>query len=69
MKLTVTARTILRDVTLFPDRLSGTAVVDEALVTLLPGEQFTFTVQSEEPLSVEHLSSRPVLRCVNDLIT
>jgi beta-mannosidase len=42
-------------------------VVSDALVTLLPGESFSFTVQAEEALSAEHLSSRPVLRCINDV--
>jgi beta-mannosidase len=67
LRLTVTARSILRDLTVFADRLSPTAVVSDALVTLLPGESFSFTVHSRESLSAEHLSSRPVLRCVNDL--
>ena len=49
------------------DRLDPAAVVSDALVTLLPGEQFSFTVRTDRPLSVEHLSSRPVLRCVNDV--
>jgi beta-mannosidase len=67
VRLTVTAGNILRDLTVFADRLCPTAVVSDALVTLLPGESFSFTVQTDEPLSPEHLSSRPVLRCVNDL--
>jgi beta-mannosidase len=67
VKLTVTARTILRDVCVFPDRLSPRATVSDALVTLLPGDSYTFTVHTDQPLSIEHLSSRPVLRCVNDI--
>ncbi|MBQ1050765.1 glycoside hydrolase family 2 protein [Micromonospora sp. C51] len=63
----VTARTILRDVTLFPDRLDPSAEVDTALVTLLPGEAATFTVRSAAPLDPTALTTRPVLRCVNDL--
>ncbi|MEV4709878.1 glycoside hydrolase family 2 protein [Micromonospora sp. NPDC049374] len=63
----VTARTILRDVTLFPDRLDPSAEVDPALVTLLPGESATFTVRSAAPLDPTALTTRPVLRCVNDL--
>jgi beta-mannosidase len=67
VRLTVTARSILRDVTVFADRLAPAAEVSDALVTLLPGDSFTFTVHTQESLSAEHLSSRPVLRCVNDL--
>ncbi|TCB95588.1 glycoside hydrolase family 2 protein [Micromonospora zingiberis] len=63
----VTARTVLRDLTLFPDRLDPTAQVDEALVTLLPGESATFTVRSATPIDPTALTTRPVLRCVNDL--
>ncbi|MCZ7420485.1 glycoside hydrolase family 2 protein [Verrucosispora sp. WMMA2121] len=63
----VTARTILRDVTLFPDRLDPSAEIDTALVTLLPGEAATVTVRSAAPLDPTALTTRPVLRCVNDL--
>ncbi|MEV1014005.1 glycoside hydrolase family 2 protein [Micromonospora sp. NPDC049801] len=66
-RVRVTARTVLRDLTLFPDRLDPAATVDEALVTLLPGESTTFTVRSEAPLDPASLTTRPVLRAVNDL--
>ncbi|MFG2056580.1 glycoside hydrolase family 2 protein [Micromonospora sp. NPDC048930] len=63
----VTARTVLRDLTLFPDRLHPSAEVDQALVTLLPGESATFTVRADAPLDPGALTRRPVLRCVNDI--
>ncbi|MFJ6195580.1 glycoside hydrolase family 2 protein [Micromonospora sp. NPDC092111] len=66
-RVRVTARTVLRDLTLFPDRLDPAAEVDAALVTLLPGESATFTVTSGAPLDAAALTSRPVLRCVNDI--
>ncbi|AEB43350.1 beta-mannosidase [Micromonospora maris AB-18-032] len=62
----VTARTILRDLTLFPDRLDPSAQVDDALITLLPGESTTFTVHSTPPLDPTALTTHPTLRCVND---
>jgi beta-mannosidase len=65
--VTVTARVLLRDVTLFPDRLDPAATVDDALVTLLPGERFTFRVRSRAALAPDALTRAPVLRCVNDL--
>ncbi|SCL29628.1 beta-mannosidase [Micromonospora nigra] len=65
-RVRVTARTVLRDLTLFPDRLDPSAQVDEALVTLLPGESTTFTVCADAPLDPVALTARPVLRCVND---
>ncbi|WP_422752949.1 glycoside hydrolase family 2 protein [Micromonospora sp. WMMD708] len=67
-RVRVTARTVLRDLTLFPDRLDPAAEVDTALVTLLPGESVTFTVSSRTPLDPAALTGRPVLRCVNDLV-
>ncbi|MGV9767110.1 glycoside hydrolase family 2 protein [Micromonospora tulbaghiae] len=67
-RVRVTARTVLRDLTLFPDRLDPAAQVDRALVTLLPGESATFTVHAPGPLDAGALTRRPVLRCVNDLV-
>ena len=64
--VTVTARTILRDLVLQADRLDPSAEVDRALVTLLPGESVTFRVTGAGPLSTEDLLHPPVLRCVND---
>ncbi|MFD6661838.1 glycoside hydrolase family 2 protein [Micromonospora chalcea] len=66
-RVRVTARTVLRDLTLFADRLDPAAQVDRALVTLLPGESVTFTVRATRPLDAAALTYRPVLRCVNDL--
>ncbi|MEV4478878.1 glycoside hydrolase family 2 protein [Micromonospora coxensis] len=66
-RVRVTARTVLRDLTLFPDRLDPSAEVDRALVTLLPGESTTFTVTAAAPLDPAALTARPVLRCVNDI--
>nr|WP_238425080.1 hypothetical protein [Micromonospora parastrephiae] len=66
-RVRVTARTVLRDLTLFPDRLDGSATVDRAMVTLLPGESTTFTVRADGLLDAVALTARPVLRCVNDI--
>ena len=66
-RVTVTARTTLRDLTLYPDRLHPDAEVDRAGVTLLPGESVTFTVTGVTGPDPAALTRRPVLRCVNDL--
>ncbi|WP_049564421.1 glycoside hydrolase family 2 protein [Nonomuraea sp. SBT364] len=68
-RVTVTARTVLRDLALFPDRLDPAASVDDLLVTLLPGETATFHVTTTESLDTEALTSPPVLRCVNEHAT
>jgi beta-mannosidase len=64
-RLTVTARTLLCDVCLLADHLDPEATVSEQLVTLLPGESFTFVVRSEKDLEVDALTSWPVLQCAN----
>jgi beta-mannosidase len=65
----VTARTLLRDLTLQVDRLHADAVVADQLVTLLPGEQRTFAVETRADLDQAALLTRPVLRTANDLLT
>jgi beta-mannosidase len=67
MAVTVTAHTLLRDLTLFPDRLDPAAEADDAMITLLPGETATFIVRTSEQLDPAGLTARPVLRCVNDI--
>lgn len=66
-RVTVTARTLLRELTLFPDRLDPAAAADRALLTLLPGESATVTVTGLAELDPAALTAPPVLRCVNDL--
>jgi beta-mannosidase len=65
--VTVRARTLLRDVALFPDRLDPDAEVDDALVTLLPGESVRFTVRSGQTLDPAAFAGPPVFRCAADL--
>ncbi|MEU7867318.1 glycoside hydrolase family 2 protein [Dactylosporangium sp. NPDC049140] len=62
----ITARTMLRDLALFPDRLHPSATVDDQLVTLLPGESVVFAVRAEVALDPAALVAHPVLRCVNE---
>ena len=63
----VTARSLLRDLTIYPDRVDPTARVDTALVTLLPGETATFTVRTNCSADPRVWTRPPVLRCVNDV--
>ena len=64
-KVTITARTLLRDLCLFADRLDPSAVVNEQLITLLPGESFTFEFNSKRELPAQALTTTPVLQCAN----
>lgn len=65
----VTAHTLLRDLTLLADRLAPDAVVDEQLITLLPGEttQIRVRLPSGGGVSPAFLTA-PVLRTANDLV-
>jgi beta-mannosidase len=66
-QVTVTARTFLRSLILYPDRLDPSAQVDDADVTLFPGESVTFTVTGAADLDADASTRPPVLRCVNDI--
>ncbi|HVX46396.1 MAG TPA: hypothetical protein VHC49_21060 [Mycobacteriales bacterium] len=65
--VTVTARTLVRDLALFVDRVAPAATVDDMLITLLPGESHEFRLS--EALDAQRLAAAPVLRCANDLTT
>ena len=66
----VSASSLVKDLTLFPDRLDPLAGVDTALVTLDAGQSHTFQVNSTvADLDVAALAQKPVLRSVNDLVT
>jgi beta-mannosidase len=67
-RVTVTARTLLRDLALLVDRLAPDAVVDDMLITLLPGETVTFETRTCAQLTPEQLIDPLVLRSANQLI-
>ncbi|MFF8101353.1 glycoside hydrolase family 2 protein [Streptomyces sp. NPDC016640] len=60
--ITVTARTLVRDLLLQADRLDPGAVADRGLVTLLPGEEVTIGVRGWKTPDPE--SARSALYCV-----
>jgi len=64
-RLTITARTLLRDLCLLPDHLDPDAQVLDQLITLLPGMSFTFNIASTADLSPDALTRPPVLQCAN----
>ena len=63
--LTVTANNLLRDVAVFVDRLDPDATVSDQLVTLLPGESFTFEIHAQKDLTQADLVAAPVFGCAN----
>ncbi len=66
--VTVEARALVKDLTLLVDHADPAATVDQAMVTLLPGERATFRVSSTTPQLAEQLVAGPVLRTANDLV-
>ncbi|MEN0129069.1 MAG: glycoside hydrolase family 2 TIM barrel-domain containing protein [Brevundimonas sp.] len=66
--VTVTASSLVRDLTLHVDRLDPAATVDAALVTLPAGEAARLHVRSSVPGLEAGLGERPVLRTANDLV-
>ena len=65
--VTVHAETLIRDLTLYVERLHPDARVDDGAVTLLPGESHTFRVDTPVDLDAEALSTAPVLRTSSEL--
>ncbi|GAA4902347.1 glycoside hydrolase family 2 protein [Tessaracoccus lubricantis] len=66
--VTVTARSLVKDLTLLVDQAHPAATVDRALLTLLPGESASFRVSSPHRIEPSSLTSQPVLRTANDLV-
>ncbi|WP_158761834.1 hypothetical protein, partial [Streptomyces sp. NRRL S-146] len=60
--ITVTARTLVRDLLLQADRLDPGARADRGLVTLLPGEEVTIGVRGWKTPDAE--TARSALYCV-----
>jgi beta-mannosidase len=65
--VTVTASTVVRDLTLLVDKISPDARVDRGLVSLLPGERAIFVV-SGAPIDAASISDPSVLRSANQLV-
>jgi beta-mannosidase len=66
--VTVTAGRLVKDLALLVDRLDPDAVVDDMLLTLLPGESAVLHVRTDRELPTPALAAPPVLRCANDLV-
>ncbi|MEJ5945989.1 hypothetical protein WDZ17_11875 [Pseudokineococcus basanitobsidens] len=67
-RVVVTARGLVRDLALLVDKVDPEAVVDDMLVTLLPGEQATFEVRSRLDVDPARLVDPRVLRTSNQLV-
>ncbi|MEM8739449.1 MAG: glycoside hydrolase family 2 protein [Planctomycetota bacterium] len=65
LRLRIDARSLIRDLCVFADRLDPQAKISDQAVTLLPGESFTFTVETAEPMTLEQLTAPPVMQSAN----
>ncbi|WP_314453716.1 glycosyl hydrolase 2 galactose-binding domain-containing protein [uncultured Microbacterium sp.] len=67
-EVTVSADNLVRDIALLVDKVDPEAVVDDMLVTLLPGESVTFQVQTAWGGDPERFCEPDVLRSSNQLV-
>jgi beta-mannosidase len=67
-RLSVTAHTLVRDLALLVDRVADDAVVDDMLITLLPGENVVFAIATAAPMTLEQVTDPLVLRSANQLV-
>lgn len=67
-RISVTAGVFVRDLTVLADRVAADAHVDEALVTLLPGETTTFEIHTAASVPPEAFLDPLVLRSANQLV-
>ncbi|QCQ17166.1 glycoside hydrolase family 2 protein [Microbacterium sp. RG1] len=68
-EVTVTARSLIRDLTFLVDKLDPAAHAEEGLLTLLPGETATVRIRHRGALDAEALASPAVARSANQLVT
>lgn len=64
--LHVTARTLVRDLCFFPEKLNPSATVNRQLITLLPGESTRLLVTGLDDAQLRSLNQAPYRQCVND---
>ncbi|WP_243229523.1 glycoside hydrolase family 2 protein [Microbacterium sp. CIAB417] len=64
----VTARNLVRDLALQPDKVDPDASTEDGLITLLPGETATLLVRHAQPIDSASLASSRVLRTANELV-
>lgn len=66
-RVTVTAETYVRDLTVLADKVAPDARADPALITLLPGESTVFEIRTTATLDPKAFLSPAVLRNANQL--
>jgi beta-mannosidase len=67
-QLTLTPRSVVRDLTLLIDRVDPLARVDDQVVTLDAGQTVVLSIASDAQITLEHVMDRHVLRSANELV-
>jgi len=67
-RVDVIAHALVRDLAVLVDKVDADAVVDDMLVTLLPGEQVTFRITSTADVDPADFTAARVLRTSNQLV-
>ncbi len=65
LRLTLNAKSLLRDIVLYPDRIDPNSRVDRQLISLLPGETHEFKICSNHSFTLEDLTNPPIFQCAN----
>ena len=68
LRVTVTADVLVRDLTILADKLDAAAVVDDGLITLLPGESHVFRIRRASRIDRGELLRPGVVRTANELV-
>ena len=66
-RIRVTARELVKDLAVLADKVAPDAVVDDMLLTLLPGEVAELTVTTSAVVEPEAFAARSILRTANQL--
>ncbi len=64
-RLTLNARTFIRDLAIFIDRLDPDGTISDQLITLLPGQSVTLDIATKRELTRTQLLSPPVMQSAN----
>ncbi|MEO0963761.1 MAG: glycoside hydrolase family 2 protein [Planctomycetota bacterium] len=64
--LSLTAKSLVRDLCVFPDRLDPDATASDNCLTLLPGETATLEITTAAEMTLKQLAAAPVMQAANE---
>ncbi|MEM6550720.1 MAG: glycoside hydrolase family 2 protein [Planctomycetota bacterium] len=63
--LALTAKSLVRDLCVFPDRLDPAATVSDNCLTLSPGDRVVLKIATRQEMSLEQLTTPPMMQAAN----